>query len=318
MSFARLVPFLVHPLCYPIVTVIAETRRIYNLDPIQINNHIENSLFQTEEKNEPIYFKYAEIAEILKKTQTYMGFQFVEYLTILGHLKITSLPLACSAHADIRNKVRFTPCHTVMQDIFSKGVDKRNPTAIRKHLNKDSYLREINLCFEKEDYIYISLAMGPTMNSAKAMYREFNTPLQFSDKHIQKPWSNFHLQYQRGRNIGQSYRNDQPEWPVEEYIAYWRNHADQLKMMSSAEAADYIEKNCDDLHLSAQKAGELVSLLRNRKNPVNIVPELIYEIRWSCEEIANMKDNAEFEASLKAALKEFLDAINYEVSGINC
>lgn len=62
--------------------------------------------------------------------------QFVEYLTILGYLNLDSLPIACTADLDIRNKLVLECCYSVMRDIFGDGVDIRDSHTIRKHLNK--------------------------------------------------------------------------------------------------------------------------------------------------------------------------------------
>ena len=302
--------------------ILAFENKKYNLDPDQINNHMEKSLFLTDTKDKQrFYFNYEQLAGKIKTIGTYLGDQFVEYLTILGYLKIYSLPLACSADKDIRKRLIFEPCQRIMLDIWNTGIDKRGTSAVRKHLNKNSFLREINLCFgrvdEADDNIYVSLAMGPTMRSAQMMYKEVDLPTVFTDRHIRKPWISLHFQYHRGRNISNSYWEDSIAWNVDDYISYWKKHYGELRVMTTREAVDFIKQNGHELHFSEEKVINLSSYFRARTNPVLIVPELVYEIRWPCAEIAKMKDNAEFESELKAALKEFLDSINYHIPEIN-
>ncbi len=296
--------------------------KLYNLDPDQINNHIEKSLLQVnkEDKNEPKYFTFKQISEMISRSNTFLADQFVEYLTILGYLNLDSLPLACSADKDIRERLAVHAGTIIMNDIFKSGVDRRSRSTVRKHLNKNSYLREINLCFgsctSEESIIYLSLALGPTMSSAKWMFNNISLPVSFNDKHINKPFSSFHLQYNRGKNISKSYIRNW-SWEVSDYIEYWKNHQSNLRLMTTEEAASFIEALSFDGKFPLEQANDLSTYLKSRKNPINIVPEIVYEISWTCEEISKMKDNAEFVASLKNALTEFLNSINYSIEGFN-
>lgn len=172
---------------------------MYNLDPNQINNHIEKSLFQKnpDDKNDPIYKKYKDIAELLKETNSYMGYQFYEYLTILNYLDIESFSLACSSDDKIRNKLAVSVGYKLMNEIFVNGVDKRSSCEIRKHLDKNSFIREINLnfieCDTGNERIFISLAIAPTMNAARNFYKSISINTKFNHKHTQKPYASFHL-----------------------------------------------------------------------------------------------------------------------------
>ena len=121
----------------------------------------------------------------------------------IGYLKIDSIQLACSADKVIRKELLLNPCKAIMQNVFKTDVDERSSTTIRKHLDKSFFLREINLCFnrcnEEDGYIYLSLAMGSTMSSARRMYGEIDPPTHFYNEHIQRPCS---MRSRRKRHCG--------------------------------------------------------------------------------------------------------------------
>lgn len=307
----------------PSYLIILENK-LYNLDPDQIYNHIEKSLGQTKSNlNEPLYKSFKEICKILNDFECYLSNQFIEYLTILGYLEIDSLPLACSADREIRKRVCFNPAKLIMKRIFIDGVDIRGSRqAVRKHLDKKGYLREINLCLNRcenkeNPSIYLSLAICPTMSSAKYVYNNIDLPLTFSNKRIKNPYSSFHLGFaNRGQNIRRSYL-DGYEWEINDYIKYWKKNVDSLKIMSTIEGSSFVEKLGKEGKYSLDQADKLANYLKTKKNPILVIPEIIYEIEWSCDEIASMKSNDEFIEELISNLKEFLTKIKCHIPNFN-
>ena len=295
----------------------------YNLDPNQINNHIEKSLFQIKDsdKNKPIYRSFVELSKCMEGIKTYMSEQFAEYLMILGYVGLESLPLACLADVDIRKNLAMNAGRTVMKEIFGQDVNDRSSSTVRYTINPHfDFLREVNLCFDrcdKEDgTIYVSLALAPTMNSAKKMYELIDFKTHFKNEHIKYPKESFHLQYNRGRNIRKSYINGF-NWNFNDYIKYWKNNTKKLHLMSTIEAGEFIVDLSKQGNYPCNQAEKFKEYIIKRHNPINVVPELIYEISWTCEEISQMNSNYEFENSLKKALSEVLDMLNLKIVGIN-
>lgn len=293
--------------------------KLYNLDPNQINNHIEKSLGQKHEKNKPIYIEYDKIIEKMRTLNTYLSNQFVEYMMILGYAKVPSIIDICDADEIIRKDLMIKKGIEIMSDLFGSDCNYRDKNTIRKKLNKGKLLQEINLCFSKvtrineyendEDlYIYLSLALAPTMNLAKKLYgKNIEIPFKFEDKHFDSPKYSLHFQTTYGRNIKGSYIKDTINWPIEDYINFWKDNLDDLKPKSLQELNEFVEK----LHNKG-------IYLQNEKNfksgKTYIVPEIIYTVKWSLDEVRNMKNDDELKQSIKNALTEFFAKLQYDDS----
>ncbi|MDY4787815.1 MAG: hypothetical protein SO253_00690 [Bacilli bacterium] len=289
--------------------------KLYNLDPNQINNHIEKSLGQKHEKNKPIYIEYNKIIEKMRTLNTYLSNQFVEYMMILGYAKVPSIIDICDADETIRKDLMIKKGFEIMNDLFGSDCDYRDKNTIRKKLNKGRILQEINLCFSKvtrinvyekdEDlYIYFSLALAPTMNLAKKLYRNnIEIPLKFKDNHFGLPKCSLHFQNTWGKNIKGSYVEENLSWPIEDYINFWKDNLNDLKPKSLQELNEFVEK----LHNKG-------IYLQNEKNfkssKTYIVPEIIYTVKWYLGEIRNMRNDDELKQSIKKALSEFLKKCN--------
>lgn len=62
--------------------------------------------------------------------------------------------------------------------------------------------------------------------------------------------------------------------------------------------------------ISKDQAIQLANNVITKNSKMSIVPKLIYEISWYCDEVAKMKDNEEFKKSLLSALLEFSSKFN--------
>ena len=285
----------------PIVAIAMENKR-HDLDPFQLNNHLEKSLLlknKKDKENRIVYRKYSDIVESLKKCRInkYLANSFIEYLIILGYINVDNFEDACNSDKDIRCSLALAFAEEILNKLEIGKVDKRSFDTRRIKVSYD-YLHEINLCF-RNDCVLLSLAFGPTQNSAKHMFENINsTRLQ----NIENSRQTFHLQYNRGKNIKNSYIE---KWNIDEYVDYWKRNISELYLRTPKEAIELYEKFYNDGIVDKEKYLLIKEILHNKKNKINIVPEILVEPYWTYEELSKMELN-EFVEELRKTINEYL------------
>ena len=90
----------------PMYAIAMENKK-YDLDPYQLNNHLEKSLIlQGEEKKGKIkYKKYRKIIDSIKELRTYMTDSFVEYMVMLDYYKSDSFEESFNADEELRQRI---------------------------------------------------------------------------------------------------------------------------------------------------------------------------------------------------------------------
>lgn len=263
--------------------IIALENKRYNLDPFQINNHIEKSLLVSSSKKTVIYKKYRDIKDIFVKLETFVTDQFIEYLVILGYFDVDDFKVAFSSDQDIRRRLTIPFGEKILSLIGDGKIDKRSWNGVRLHVNYD-YLREINLFFD-EDIIKVSLAFGSTQNSGRKMLEKIDS-ITVSKDHLVNFKQSFHLIYYRGRIIWSSYIDS--KLSVDDYISYLKKNFDLIKKQTPQEAIKLYEKMLNDNFITKENYNRLKNQLENKRNPVIVVPEIAIEYGWTYEEVSMM------------------------------
>lgn len=263
--------------------IIALENKLHKLDPNQINNHIEKSLLLLNNKPTVIYKKYRDIAVTFVEINEFNSNQFVEYLTILGYLGVNEFNLACSSDVNIRQRLMILFGKTILSKIHDGTIDERKWNVFRVHVSY-AYLREINLILNY-DNVKISLAFGPTQNSGKKMMQTIET-IALNQDHLSEFHQSFHLLYQRGRNIGNSYVDFLSN--INDYIKYWKENIDLIRTYNPNEAINLYKKMFDDGVIPLSNYERLKNQLTGKKNPVLVVPEIIIEYSWFYDELSIM------------------------------
>ncbi len=278
--------------------IIALENKRYNLDPFQINNHIEKSLLVSSSKKTVIYKKYRDIKDIFEKLETFVTDQFIEYLVILGYFDVEDFKIAFSSDQYIRRRLTIPFGEKILSLIGDGKIDKRSCNGVRLHVNYD-YLREINLFFD-EDIIKVSLAFGSTQNSGRKMLEKIDS-ITVSKYHLVNFKQSFHLIYFGWGKIIQSSYVDS-NFSVNDYILYLKKNFDLIKTQTPQEAIVLYKKMLDDGFILQENYKRLKNYLGNKRNKVTIVPEILIEYGWTYVEVSMM--------GLEAFAKELKNKIN--------
>lgn len=312
---------------------IAMENKKYDLDPYQLNNHLEKSLDlnSVDEKDKRIkYKKYKDIINSFKGIETYMTNSFIEYMIILDYYKSDNFVESFNADKELRQRI----CFHFGKDILNRIKDHYE-TNVGKKLNKNKkseyscidkrgndtwrlnvkypYLKEINLVFREEN-VFVSLCFGSTQSGAKEMYPNID-PERFRDvPEYMKPKRSFHLMYHRGRNIPVSYV-DKDNHNIHDYIKYWKTNVGLIKKTNDhkpQEAVEVYEKMMKDGIIKEADVDNVRNYLSGKKNDVLVVPEFLFEPEWTYEEIANLGEDA-FIEEIKERIKTVFDMFGFHM-----
>lgn len=263
--------------------LVALENKLYNLDPTQINNHIEKSLLISSDKKPVIYKKYSEITDIFEKLNTFITDQFIEYLVLLGYCSVEDFSVACSSDPLIRKGLAIPFGKKILSFIDGGVIDERKWNIPRMHVDY-KYLKEINLIFGDND-IRVSLAFGSTQNSGRAMIEKLDG-VYVSKDHLIRCKQSFHLMYYRGRNIYNSYIDS--NFSFNDYIQYLKKNINSIRKQSPEEAIELYKKMLNDEFITRENFECLKGQLEGKRNPVLVVPEILIEYGWSYEEASKM------------------------------
>lgn len=281
--------------------VVAMENKLYDLDPYQLNNHIEKSLLLTENKPEPIYRKYDDILMLFKDLDTFLCNQFIEYLAILNYTQVDDFSMACLADESIRRRLLMNFGKDILEIAHPGEKDFRNYQTARCHVNYP-YLHEINLSF-KDEKIELWLSFGPTQQTAKWMLSSIDK-IDIHDSHFSHVYQGFHLLYHRGRIISGSYVD---EWDVDEFINYWKENINLVKTSTPEEAISLYQKMYADGKIKKEKFDYIKERLSGKKNQILIIPEISIVFAWEYQEASELGLQAfgeQIKDKIHIALKE--------------
>lgn len=308
------------------IYAIAMENKKYDLNPYQLNNHIEKSLeiYEQEDKKYALIFKkYEDITESLKEIKTYMTDSFIEYMTILGYCKPVNFEESCNAEEGLRHLLTIHFGKDILERIkdsynykmrkinennetIETYIDLRSSDTCRLSVNYP-FLSEINLVFRKEK-VFISLAFASMQNSAKEMYSILDPERFKCIPDDMKAKKSFHLMYYRGKNIRQSYINDEIDnRSIYEYVKYWKENVNLIEKTKEKQPRDSLK-----LYEKMKRDGiindynDIDTFLEGKVNDVLVVPELLFEPEWTYEEIGEMGE--------ENFIKEIKGKINYALS----
>lgn len=264
--------------------LIAFENKLCDLNPLQINNHIETRLFMSPNECTIIYKKYEDIKIVFEKFSSFFPKQFIEYLTILGYYRVTNFVDACLSNEKIRKNIIVSFGEKALQ-LANKGkVDRRSSDFVARCKVDYVCLQEINLVFEDNE-VRLSFAFGPTQSLGRTLIRRIED-VDFTRIDGASITPSFHLMYERGKIIKNSY--PKKEIDVSHYVSYWKQNLDLIKTCSPYEAIELYEKLKSDDIISNEDFEILRKQLIGKRNKILVIPEIEIYYNWNYEDMAQM------------------------------
>ena len=298
--------------------VIILENKLFDLDPYQLNNHIEKSLFLKNNKPQPIYRKYQDIFDKLKSYDgEYLVNQFLGYLIILGYVDSSSISFEDAFKSDSIIKTRLINPWILNKIGNSIGINstgdidnrKRSKRTIRLKVNY-TYLKEININLNEKD-VELSLSFGSTMKTGRQMLDKLNLS-KIQNLNQDRLYITFHI----SRHIHGSAPSIK-----ESYVVNWKSISDYVTFLKSNTTflnRQQTKKEILDLYYKIEQSG-LISNFNypqfiNKLNQLSVncshflvIPEITYSPVWSYDKIVELGENG-FKQAMLETIKQSLTA----------
>lgn len=282
--------FLIYQDNCPLFLIALENKK-YLLNPYQINNHIEKSLFRLNNKCKPVYSSYKKICDAISNYNDFLSKQFIEYMVILNEYSINNFESLFLSDEKIRRRICFGMCKTILKNTFKtiqdSQIDDRHWNTKRAKVD-GNYLSEINLTLN--DNVELSLCFGSKQNKGYRMIKDINLELlNIQNDHLQIN-NNFHLKYHRGRNINKSYLGSADKWESNDCLNYLKNNLHLIKLRDYKEAIDLYNKLYIDTKITKEKYEQIKELIesKSKNNRYEVIPEIEFKLFYAYEEIAKL------------------------------
>ena len=95
--------------------------------------------------------------------------------------------------------------------------------------------------------------------------------------------------YYRGRNIADTYilkTEYVKSFNFNKYVNYWKKHRELLHKGNPAYGVEIFEKLYLDGLIKEEKYRKVEAFLKDKRNPITVVPEIVVEKHWKYEDIA--------------------------------
>lgn len=264
--------------------VIALENKLYNLTPLQINNHIEERLFMSPSECTIVFKKYEDIRIVFEKFSSFFPKQFIEYLTILGYYRVTNFVDACLSDEKIRKNIIVPFGEEILQLFDKENVDRKSSGFVARCKVIYDCLEEINLIFEDSE-ARLSFAFGAKQRLGRELIRRIED-VDFTRIEGASIKPSFHLMYERGKIIKDSY--PKKEISIHKYISYWKQNLDLINTCFPYEAIELYEKLKSDDIISNEDCEILRKQLIGKRNKILVIPEIEIYYNWNYEDMAQM------------------------------
>ena len=287
---------------------IAMENKLHDLDPFQLHNHCEKSLFM--KQNNIRYAKYSTILEKLNELNGYLVGDFLRYMYFLDYWKIDNLKQLYGMDEDHIKIYSSERCRQLLGEISKKDVTWHRNWMYRFMTDND-YNREIGMeyCDEKQSF-RMPLYFGSTQSSSRAMYKMLGE----KGYRIQKKFkyhNSFHFQYKgTGKNVEASYCEDNELFDIEKYIEFWINNADLLWQMDKLGRSDLLKKMVEGEIISRKDYDRLLQFSDGYEKKLNVCPEFGVDLEWKFEQAQQLDEKGLFADEIKGCIDEIYDQFN--------
>lgn len=266
----------------PLYVIILENK-LRNLDPKQLDNHVEKSLYLKSDSVQPIFCSYKNLIQAIKPLHTYLSEQFVEYFILLGQDEVDDFHSAFLADRKLIPTTAYAFGEEIAKRVHPGEVNQRRGHMWRIEVDYP-YLHEINFAYE-DDGVRLSLAFGPNQTLGEKMLKAIECP-RIEDAHLKELKQTFHLLDNFGRALKETYFED--DVPLEGFVSYLKKSFLPIKRGSSEEAISFYRKMRDEGFLTASSYRRIASYLKGKKGGFSFSPEISCDFFYPYEEIASM------------------------------
>ncbi len=297
---------------------IAWENKLMDLNPFQLNNHCQKSLFLHENKIIH-YSKYANLCDFFNVHKTYIAEEFVRYLFILNYYKISRLSQLDGVKTELATTYAQQYSKTVLDTIGSYYGERVSyhrgwGSFIR---SRNPYNKEIGLFFEDGKYI-AKLYFCPTQRSGRDYFASRTDNYMLSLPDSCRFIKSFHLQHVGiGKNVRGSYYVWDSGCSADNYLKFWRDNYQLLKQ-SDIPTLTKLMKEMVTAGLIAPKELEAFhSSFGNSQKKMNVCAEFGVWIEWSFNQAKKLDNEGSFVTDVMNRIKDVYTAVGVQDSFFN-
>ena len=281
---------------------IAMENKLYDLDPYQLNNHCEKSLFMENKRIK--YVKYSEIQKTLNNLRGYLISDFLKYMYYLGYFNNLS-QLHDMDEEDIR-RLAIERCRQLLTEVSEKEVSWHRKWMYKFETN-NIYNPKVGMDYLTESCVFsVPLYFGSTQKGSKMLYEK----LKKTDYRISKKFRyqiSFHFQYKgTGRNISESYYSCETS-EIEKYINFWIDNLDYIKQMDKTMRAGLLKKMFNEDIIPEDIYRNILSFSEGYEKALNVCPEFGVFCYWDFEKAMKLDEKGMFAKEIYNYINEVYD-----------
>lgn len=280
---------------------IAMENKLYDLNPYQLNNHCEKSLFMT--KNKIKYAKYEDILTALSNLKGYLVDDFLRYMYFLYYWKVDNLSQLKGMDEEHIEQYAKERCKQLLSEISVKKVD-RHRGWMYSFESGNNYNREIGMDYDSENHIFrVPLYFGSTQKSSRELYELLEKPgCKIGNDFIYS--NSFHFQYMgTGQNVPETYYEDK-NFYINTYIDFWKQNRDSLCQMDKSRRAELLEKMFNGGIIPQQEYNRLLEYSNGYDKALNVCAEFGVFLEWKYEEAQQLDEENRFSEEIKKSITE--------------
>lgn len=286
---------------------IAFENKLYDLDPFQLRNHCEKSLFLR--KNNIKYITYQALLEEISNLNGYLVDDFLRYMYFLEYWKIDRVKQLEDMPLEYVEKYSKNLCIEILKDVAGSRNVSHQKGWIDKIDTNNNLNKMIGLRFNNEIKAFeMILALGTNQTISKSLYSYLKDNKTIVTKYCFS--KSFHFQSPTSKNIGDTYCEGCHN--VGKYIDFWIDNIHKLKQMDKKQRSQILDEMYKCKTISKKDYLKVKSASNNYAKKWNIVPELTIFLRWDLYDAIELDKKGLFISDIKKQLNEIYKDFDIE------
>ncbi len=286
---------------------IAMENKLYDLNPYQLNNHCQKSLFV--DKNIIIKKDYNTIISSLSKTNNFVANSFVEYMFFLGYCEVSNLKYLPTSLDEQKYKLAKKRCLKVLEEISNKKTAEKHRSWLMKVDTDNKFNKMIGLEVSRENNkVKLVIFISTILTSGREFYNHIkNVDYTLPKSKNCEIFTQFDFQDTYSKNVNIPYPSNNS---IRGYIEFWTHNLELLKKTTSPqERLPIFKAMLKENLINENSYKELISKTKNHKI-LNPIPQFYVEYSWSLNEATKLDSENKLGLAFAESIRETYKCFN--------
>ncbi len=282
------------------VFCIAMENKLYDLDPFQLNNHCEKSLFLDKGERKIKYCSYSEILNLFDGIDSFLAKEFIRYMYLLKYWTIDNLSQTVGMDDDNIDFYAQKRVKQLLKDVSGKEVSRHRGWMDMVH-SDNPYNKEIGLKYDNEKRRFeLPLYFGTNQNICRKMYSDFKER-GYSIASDLTYKNSFHFQFKGIRKNAPSYYDS--DTSIEQYINFWIDNVDSIRQIGKEERHILLDKMLAAGIIPKIEYDKIRKFSDSYDKPLNVVPEIGVYYWLNIDDAIRLDTDKKLVSSIKDVIK---------------